>query len=211
MADDTPKGPGAGKRKKGPNNMLDSVRDKILALVRANNFPERAALAVGVGRSTYYEWRKKASDGDPVYVKFFEDIEQAQAEAECSDVVLTKQAVSPHKASVTCPNCSAPYEAEGKALLAMFGRVESAQRMKHADAGIAFERLARRFPRRWAPTQRTEVEHDQEEFLAVAREELPLDMYEKLLRAYLARRSQGAADAPVLPEVPPGTTPNSVH
>jgi hypothetical protein len=96
-----------GKAGRPPLFVVDpSTMRRIIDLVRAGNFPDVAAQATGVPRSTFYDWMKRGADlrrlvatsgytprGYEVdLVSFSDDIERASAESEIRDVVLIGKA-----------------------------------------------------------------------------------------------------------------------
>ena len=73
----------------------DTLRGKIMAMVRAGMFPERAAIAAGVAERTHYLWQSKGLEEREhreagktprktwqVYLDYANELEQAVAEAE---------------------------------------------------------------------------------------------------------------------------------
>lgn len=62
------------------------VGDRICSLVRSGNFLETAAAIVGINRRTIYRWLTQGRRGNPEYVQFVADYEQAQADAEARHV-----------------------------------------------------------------------------------------------------------------------------
>jgi transposase-like protein len=70
-----------------------ALSQRIVDLVRAGNFLEVAATAVGIHPSTLHRWRalgRKQHRGR--YKKFLQQIEKAQAECESRDVALVAKA-----------------------------------------------------------------------------------------------------------------------
>ena len=90
-----------------PIFVLDpSIMRRIVDLVRAGNFPDVAAQAVGIHRDTFYSWMKRGGElrrlvatsgytprGYEVdLVSFSDDVEKAAAESEARDVMLIGRA-----------------------------------------------------------------------------------------------------------------------
>lgn len=75
-----------------PSKFTPEVALSILNFVRSGNSQDAASQASGINPATYYNWQKKASAGDKRYVKFFEDVKQAKAEAEVRNVMIISDA-----------------------------------------------------------------------------------------------------------------------
>ena len=75
-----------------PTKLNDDVRDKIVSLVRAGNYPEVAAQAAGIDRATYYRWMEKGENSDGIYSDFRDAIKEAQATAESHAVTIIRKA-----------------------------------------------------------------------------------------------------------------------
>lgn len=75
-----------------PTKLTPEVQEKIVSLVRAGNYPEVAAQAAGVGRSTYYDWMRWADEKGKPYSDFSEAVKEAQAAAESHAVTIIRKA-----------------------------------------------------------------------------------------------------------------------
>jgi transposase len=73
-----------------PTKLTDELRDEIVALVEVGNFPETAAEACGVDRSTFYRWKNRGDDGEEPYRDFCDAIARARAKAKV-DLLATVQ------------------------------------------------------------------------------------------------------------------------
>ena len=75
---------------------LDQVlTQRLVDLLRAGNYLEVAAIAVGVHRSTLHRWMKYGREQQRGrYRKFLTSVEKAQAEAESRDVALIARAAT---------------------------------------------------------------------------------------------------------------------
>jgi hypothetical protein len=70
-----------------------ALSQRIVDLVRAGNFLEVAATAVGIHRSTVHRWMQRGREQSRGrYKKFLQQIEKAQAECESRDVALVAKA-----------------------------------------------------------------------------------------------------------------------
>lgn len=69
-----------------------SVRGKIVEAIRQGNYIETACRNAGVHPTTFYKWEEKAREGDPLFIKFFEEVELARAFAESKmvDIVINE-------------------------------------------------------------------------------------------------------------------------
>lgn len=90
MAEDPP-GPGR------PSKLTPKLQEQILSLVQSGCYPEVAAGALGVSRSTFYEWmaRGEGTDPDraptPEYAEFADAIAQAIDKSEVRLVLKTAE------------------------------------------------------------------------------------------------------------------------
>ncbi len=77
-----------------PTKLTPKLLARLVNLLRAGNYRETAASAVGIDRHTIREWEKRgqrASPGDPkerVYREFAETVERSESEGECRHVTL---------------------------------------------------------------------------------------------------------------------------
>jgi hypothetical protein len=170
--------------------------DRILALVRAGNYPVVAAGDSGVSRQLFHAWRKNAESGRQEYKDFFERVEIAEAQSEARDVFTTAKAASIDPVKVTCQHCRAPFELSADQALALTEEANAlmaAQRMRSAAAEMAIARLSMRFPKRWSARLVHEVGDAHERFLNVAQRVLAPEVFELLLAAYVASESDSEA------------------
>ena len=72
-----------------------ALTERIVALIRAGNYLETAATAVGIHRSTLHRWLRYGRDQTRGrYRKFLTHVQRAQAESESRDVALIAKAAS---------------------------------------------------------------------------------------------------------------------
>jgi len=67
-----------GRRSKLTNTAIDVIAKGV----RFGLTYEQAANAAGVSAATFYNWKKKAEDGDPRFLEFLEALKQAEGEGE---------------------------------------------------------------------------------------------------------------------------------
>ncbi len=80
-----------------PSKLTPELQAHFCALLRAGNTIEVAAVASGVGVSTYYSWVARADQGrvsDKPYAEFSAAVDQAHAEAESILVTRVAQAAA---------------------------------------------------------------------------------------------------------------------
>ena len=73
-----------------PSKLTPKVEKEFVDLVKSGNYIETACVMVGIGRSTYYDWIKKANDSieSNRYTKFRDNVRKAQAWAEARDIFI---------------------------------------------------------------------------------------------------------------------------
>lgn len=77
----------AGKGRPGPAvGFTPAIHRRVVALVRAGNYIETAAAAIGVDAHTLREWMKRGARGIEPFVEFARDLEAAIYESEVRDV-----------------------------------------------------------------------------------------------------------------------------
>ena len=68
-----------------PTKFTTERQERILRSIRAGNYVETAALAAGIGKSTFYDWLDRFPD-------FADAVQKARAEAEARYVAVIEQA-----------------------------------------------------------------------------------------------------------------------
>jgi hypothetical protein len=174
--------------------LTDEHKERILNLVRSGVHELQAFLAIGISRRTYYRYREKAARGVRKWTALFADIEQAQAQAEAQDVVVTKRAVTPENVEVHCSSCGEPMRIDPITALALCDQITAAQSVKSSAASIAFQRLMLRFPQRWQQRVVHEISTAHDRFLDVAQRVLAPEVFELLLAAYAQSEGAGETD-----------------
>ena len=77
-----------------PTKLTQGVHERIVAAVRAGNYPEPSARAAGINPATYYRWLKRGEkEPSGPYHDFYEAIGRAEAEAEVEVVARLRKAV----------------------------------------------------------------------------------------------------------------------
>jgi hypothetical protein len=71
--------------------------EDLVKLLGAGNYVEQACEAVGINKTTYYDWMKRGKDHDDAgkkskYAEFYNAVKRAQAEAECRNVAIIQKA-----------------------------------------------------------------------------------------------------------------------
>jgi transposase len=79
--------------------LSDEIADRLVQLLQAGNYVETACAAVGIGRSTFYEWLERgdpagSAAADAPYRTFRERAEQARGEGEARNVALVARAAT---------------------------------------------------------------------------------------------------------------------
>lgn len=77
-----------------PTKLTPEITQKICNLIREGNYPESAAVSVGIAKSTYYLWQKKGKEAKrkSKYSEFIEDIKEAIAFSETYHVQRIRKA-----------------------------------------------------------------------------------------------------------------------
>ena len=77
-----------------PTKLTKEVHQRIVAAVRAGNYPEPAARAAGIHPATYYRWMERGEkEGSGIYRDFYEDVRRAEAEAEVEIVARIRKEI----------------------------------------------------------------------------------------------------------------------
>lgn len=69
-----------------PTKLTAAKAQAIVEHIENGNYPEVAAQAEGVDRSTYYRWMARGRDGDQPYSDFHDQVTEARARAETTAV-----------------------------------------------------------------------------------------------------------------------------
>lgn len=178
--------------------LTDEERDKALNLIRAGVHPEEAFVAIGVPRRSYYTYKARSRKGSPKWRELFRAIDQAQAQCESNDVVVTRRAVQSEPVEIECEHCGEVMRLDEAKALVVADQITSAQSVKSQAAAVAFQRLMLRFPKRWQARIVHEVSSQLDGFLDVAQRVLTGEVFEALLTAYV--ESQGDSETPALEE-----------
>lgn len=85
------------RKKRGPgrpSKLTDPVRERIMNTIRCGGSFRMAALAAGIGETTFQRWKSKgeAWDAPPEYRRFFEELKQAEAEGNAARVAIVMKA-----------------------------------------------------------------------------------------------------------------------
>ena len=78
-----------------PSECTSELRDRVAQLVRAGNYPERAAVAAGVSARTYYRWMERGEkQRRGIYHDFYEEVRRAEADAEVEAVARVRKGMA---------------------------------------------------------------------------------------------------------------------
>ena len=95
---------GKSRKKVGrPSILTPKLREEIVELLKMGNYIETACAVVGINKTTYYKWIKKADEStrSTKYSKFRDAVKKAMAISEARDVALITRASSKYpKASM---------------------------------------------------------------------------------------------------------------
>jgi len=73
-----------------PTLLTPKLREEIVKMLKAGNYIETVCALVGINKSTFYKWLKKADEStrSTKYSKFRDAVEKAKAIAEARDVAI---------------------------------------------------------------------------------------------------------------------------
>jgi len=76
-----------------PTKLTPDVHKKIVNLIKAGNYNDVAAQAVGINEATFYGWMKRGEVGDgQIYIEFYKAIKEASAFSEAHYLELIRKA-----------------------------------------------------------------------------------------------------------------------
>ena len=77
-----------------PSKLTPELEAEIVELIKVGNYVETACGVVGIGKTTFYEWMKKANASVRFnrYVRFRNAVEKAQAWSEARDMAIISKA-----------------------------------------------------------------------------------------------------------------------
>lgn len=76
-----------------PTKLNDQIKEKIVQRIRAGNTLDTAARSAGISESTFHRWIRKGKDQERgPYREFYEDVQQARADAEARHVAQIAEA-----------------------------------------------------------------------------------------------------------------------
>lgn len=187
-----------------PNvKLTPEVRKQVLAAVQAGTHPQTACTASGLGPQYMKHLRAEVRRGVNVDGRaFLDDIARAAALAETGDVLATKRAASVESLELSCPHCHKEFKGDPVHLANVIGAAESGQRIKASAAGVAMQRLERRFPQRWSQKVVHTVQEEHERLLDVCERILTPEVFEALLDEYFASDG-GESETAEAPGEPP--------
>ena len=129
--------------------LTPEIQDKIVALMRAGNHLETAALACGITRETLAGWMRKGRDVEAVeYVDFVHAVDEATGLAETEYVEVVRKAASDREVIRT--KTTEVLDEDGD----IIEQTVVTDRSVEFSAQDARWWLQHRHPRRWAPLQK---------------------------------------------------------
>ena len=86
-----------------PSKLNSEVQDRIVAAIRAGNYPKTAADYAGITERTFYRWLQRGQDEDSgIYHEFAQAVQRAESEAEvCAVAILQRHMADNWRAAVT--------------------------------------------------------------------------------------------------------------
>jgi hypothetical protein len=153
---------------RGPGNqpiISPAIRTKLLAALKVSAPLEEAARFAGIGRSTLFDWLKKGRDGDPDYISLVDEVDQAQAQAVVSNLVVIRNAAQGSPAIKATKDKPA----------------QDARPPDWRAAAWDLEHGAHR--RKFAPAIAMVIDSELEVFFDRLRERLPPETYEMIIAA----------------------------
>jgi transposase len=77
-----------------PTKLTPTVQAAIAESIAAGAYPEQAARAAGIGRSTYYEWLQRGQAGEQPFSDFLDTLRAREAHAEVVAVTVLRDAAA---------------------------------------------------------------------------------------------------------------------
>lgn len=76
-----------------PDKLTPELAYEIVSYINAGNYPQIAAEACGVGKSTYYRWLEKGrEEPNSKFGDFWEAVKKAKAQSEARNVMIIERA-----------------------------------------------------------------------------------------------------------------------
>lgn len=77
-----------------PSKLTLELQDEFVEYIKMGDYIETACALVGINKSTYYDWMKKADESSRYtkYKRFKDAVEHAQAVSEARDVIIISEA-----------------------------------------------------------------------------------------------------------------------
>ncbi len=78
-----------------PTKLTPEIQERIVAAIRAGNYPEPSACSAGVSPATYYRWMKRGEEAKTgIYREFYEAVKRAEASAEVHAVAVIRKEIA---------------------------------------------------------------------------------------------------------------------
>lgn len=128
-----------------PTELTPALQKKIVAMVRDGMSPEIAAVAAGLHRSTYYDWRARGrSEGEGIFSDFSDAIENAIAECEAHALrVIQRAAPKNWQAAMTLLERRFPDRWGRRDRLDVYHQVQREAERIAAELGVPVEQVLR--------------------------------------------------------------------
>lgn len=150
-----------------PTELNAEVHARIVEMVRAGNFRATALRACGLSKNTIRNWELRGEAGEPDYVAFMLDVQEAEAASEVELVADIRHA-RPAVVGVSGPDL-------WQARLSL---------------------LERRFPHRWSARVRTTVDEELSTLMKRLEAKLDEDTFRKVIDASREDASGAGASEP---------------
>lgn len=128
-----------------PTDLTPALQKKIIAMIRDGVTPEIAAVAAGVGRTTYYRWTARGrEETEGPYRDFWDAIEKAIAECEARAVhVVAKAFGTSWQAAMTLMERRFPDRWSRRDRLDVYHQVQREAERIAAEMGVSVEQVLR--------------------------------------------------------------------
>ena len=148
-----------------PTLISKTIIADICNALRAGAYIETAAALSGINKSTLYEWLKRGKQGSQgLHVEFSNAVKKAMAESELRDLINIDNAAMgqkeeyeryPEGTVVNDPVTGLPINISGSIVTMPNGKPVLKRVGIAPDWGASAWRLERKFPQRWAKTEKS--------------------------------------------------------
>jgi hypothetical protein len=78
-----------------PTKLTEELTAQVVETIKRSNHPETAALACGISRASYYDWKRKGENGEEPYASFWTEVTRAIAASEVQLVDAAQRGDAP--------------------------------------------------------------------------------------------------------------------